>query len=169
MASLNDYTLFFENIARNHVDIGHTDNEKHFCRMELEEVIGGMQSGAHFRLLVMETYEFGFTDKDSDNTIKSRVCGFMLLDKPKSINNFNERAELLSDLESNVDDILKLMVQLKGAPYNHAVLYDFDINTVNVMPIMNGPDGSCGFRVVFDSKGRFDPEVDDTKWLTTEF
>ena len=169
MATLNEFTTFFENIARNLKSIGHTDAEKHFCRMEFEEVIGGMQSGAHFRLLVMETYEFGFTDKDSDNIIKNRICGLILLDIPKNKDDFTERALLMSGMEADVDEILKMMLKLKGDPFNHPVLMDFDISTVNVLPMMNGPDGSCGFRIVFDSKGRFSPAVDETKWISTNF
>jgi len=169
MATLNDFNTFFKNIAINHVSIRHTEQEKHFCSMEAEEVLSGMKQGVHFRLLVLETYEFGFSDKDSDNVSKNRICGLMLLDLPKNKEDFTERTALMSDIEETVDEILRMMVKKRNHPYNNPVLKDFDINTVNVIPLMNGPDGSCGFRIVFDSKGWFHPAVDDSKWISTDF
>ena len=41
-AKFTDLISYFENLARRHKSIAHTDSEKHFFRMELDEVLGGI-------------------------------------------------------------------------------------------------------------------------------
>jgi hypothetical protein len=168
MSSFSEFVTYFENIARNHVAIGHRDTEKHFARMEMEEVIGGVKHSMHFPLMVVETYDWQLFDADSDNVMKQRTCAIMLLNKAKDKGSFNEVVKVMSDLEVVMDDIAKLMQYHKGE-FDHEVVRSIDLNTVDVVPVLDGLDGSYGFRMVFMLKSGFGEGMDSSRWESVDF
>ncbi|NQU53584.1 MAG: hypothetical protein HQ522_13705, partial [Bacteroidetes bacterium] len=62
MAKFSDLITYFENLARKHKSILHTDTDKHFFRMEIDEVLAGInRTDVAYPMLILEGYGFGFT------------------------------------------------------------------------------------------------------------
>ncbi len=78
--NFSDLIAYFESLARRHADIRHSEHEKHFFRFEVDEVLAGInRTDVAYPMLVLEGYNFDFTDKQSDNLIKNRSGAFILL------------------------------------------------------------------------------------------
>lgn len=109
-----DLVAYFEQLARSHKDIAHTDSDKHFFRFELEEMLTGMRSKINYPALVLEGYDFEFTDEKSDNVHKRLNCAFMILGKVNDkgefdlIHNLWDRLEEIGNEIMNVDGIESL-------------------------------------------------------------
>ncbi|MFA6128787.1 MAG: hypothetical protein WC699_15920 [Bacteroidales bacterium] len=80
-AKFADLVTYMESLATHHKGILNRDDEKHFFRFELEEMLTGMKSNMNYPALVMEGYDFNFVDENSDNLQKRVSCAFMLLGK----------------------------------------------------------------------------------------
>ncbi len=62
-ASFSQLVSYFETLALQHNDIRHSNAKKHFFRMELDEVMDGVnRTDVAFPKLVLEGYSFDFTD-----------------------------------------------------------------------------------------------------------
>lgn len=165
MAKFSDLITYFETLARQHVSIGHTDSEKHFFRMELDEVLGGInRTDMAFPFLALEGYDFGFTDNRSDNVLKNRGCGFMLVDHLSDMSDFTRKHEIWDEMEEIGTDIV---VRMKRDKRNAdvPVIRDFRFESVNAQLIMNEMNGNVGMRFTFDMSSPVDTEVNNNKWI----
>ena len=168
MATFTDFITYWENIAKNHKSIKHTSSDMHFCRLELEEVLSGLKSELNYPALIVETYDWRMQDLSSDNVLKQRTCGVMVLDRCDDRGNFSDDVTTLSTIESIIDDILTLIRHHRDE-MEHNVVMEFDMNTIDVVPVIGTFDNLYGFRIVFDMKSGFNPDIDTTKWITTNF
>lgn len=166
MTKFSDLVTYFETLARQHKSIGHSDSEKHFFRMELDEVLGGVnRTDVAFPFLALEGYDFGFKDNRSDNVLKNRGCGFMLIDQLPDRSDFNRMHEIWDEMEEIGTDIL---VRMKHDKRNAdvPVIRDFNFESVEARLIMNEMNGMVGIRFTFDMSSPVDTDVDTDKWLT---
>ncbi|HKI89870.1 MAG TPA: hypothetical protein VKA38_12645 [Draconibacterium sp.] len=107
MAQFSDLIAYFESLARRHVDIGHTDLEKHFFRMEIDEVLAGInRTDVNFPMLILEGYSFDFTDNYSDNLMKNRQGAFVLLDHISDASDYDAIHQVWDQLEQTGTEIL---------------------------------------------------------------
>jgi len=88
-AKFAEFVDYFEQLAREHVDIRHTDKEKHFFRIELEEILTGLKSKIRYPALILESYDFVFKDQNSDNVHKEVSCAFDIIDIVKDGGNYD--------------------------------------------------------------------------------
>lgn len=168
MSTFADYVTYFENIAKNHVSIRHDLTNKHFARFELEEALSGMKARVRFPAILLESYEYTMEDLLSDNPMKLRTGAIMVLDKPKRQGDYDENITIMDTAEQIMDDIIRL-IYFHKSEFDHELARDIDLNTCEVLPITNGPDGSYGFRLSFQIKSGDDMTLDTDKWVTTEF
>jgi len=109
-AKFSQLVTYFENLARTHVDIGHTDQEKHFFRMEVDEVLAGInRTDVKYPFLILEGYGYDFTDSKSDNLLKNRSGAFMLLDHVSDSSDFEAIHAVWDHMEEIGDEILVRM------------------------------------------------------------
>jgi hypothetical protein len=166
MTNFSELIAYFENIAKNHVEIQHNDNEKHFFRFELDEVLNGIQrSDVAYPMLVLEGYSYDYTDNRSDNILKNRSGAFILLDHCPDISDYGKLHEIWDNLESIADDILIKIKSDKRNPLT-PVVRGFEFASVESKLIANEIGNSIGIRITFTISSPVPTDVNSTKWLT---
>jgi len=165
MTKLSALVTYFENLARTHIDIGHTDSEKHFFRMEVDEVLAGInRTDVKYPLLILEWYSHDFADSKSDNLLKDRRGAFMLLDHVTDPSDFDAIHAVWDRMEEIGDEILVRMKADKRNPLA-PVIRDFQFNTSEAMLIANEIDGSYGIRFSYVLTSPRSNDIDPAKWL----
>jgi hypothetical protein len=156
---------YFENIARQHVAIQHTDKSKHFYRFEIDEMLTGLKN-INYPALILEAYAIGFTDNGSDNVLKDRKGAFTLMGHVSDSGNYQAIHELWDELETIADDIL---ARIRADKRNPAikVVKAFDIASVEGSIISNQVGKDYGLRFEFTLTSPAPLDVDPTRWLTT--
>lgn len=167
-AKFLDLISYFENLARRHVAIRHTDTEKHFFRMELDEVLGGMnRSDVSFPMLILEGYSFDYTDNKSDNLMKNRRGGFMLIDHLNDITDYDRMHQIWEEMEVIGDDLLAKIKADKRNRLTPAVR-QFDFASVEAHLLMTELGNNVGIRFTFTLSAAQSTDVDESKWLTVD-
>jgi hypothetical protein len=167
-AKFSDLITYFETLARQHKSIAHTDTEKHFFRMELDEVLGGIKrTDVNYKLLILEGYSFGFTDNRSDNVQKNREPAFMLIDHLSDKSDFDRMHEIWDELEEIGTDII---VRMKNDKRNASVpvIRGFNFESVRAQLIMNQLGNDIGMRFEFSMSSPVNTDVDVTRWDFTK-
>jgi hypothetical protein len=157
---------YFENLARLHKEIGHSDTEKHFFRMEIDEVLAGItRTDVKYPLLILEGYGYDFADSKSDNLLKNRNGAFMLLDHVSDPSDFDAIHAVWDHMEEIGDEIL---VRMKTDKYNPLapVIRDFQFSSAQATLIANEIDGSYGIRFTYTLTSPRSNDVDPEKWLS---
>jgi len=155
------FVAYCKQLAMEHVSIKHTELEKHFYRFELEEVLTGL-SNINYPAFILEGYRFGFRDAKSDNPIKIRSGGFILIDHVSDPGDYTKIHEVWDALEEIGDDILARIKADKRVAT--APVYGFDIENVTATLIQNELDHNFGIRFLFDIDCQMAMDVDPDKW-----
>jgi len=166
MAKFSDLISYFENLARKHTDILHSDGEKHFFRMEIDEVLEGInRTDVAYPMLILEGYSFDFTDNKSDNLLKNRQGAFILLDHISDNSDHNTIHKKWDELEEIATEIL---VKIKSDKINPLtpVVRNFDFESVNVSLILNQIGNDVGVRITYTITSPVTNEPNPGKWLS---
>ena len=145
-AKFSQLVSYFENLARKHKEIGHTDTEKHFFRMEIDEVLAGInRTDVKHPFLILEGYSYDFMDNKSDNLLKNRRGAFVLLDHVADPTNFDAIHDVWDHMEEIGDELL---IKMKADKYNPLapVIRNFEFSTSEATLIANELDGNYGIR-----------------------
>ena len=165
MTNFSQLIAYFENLAKSHVEIQHTDSEKHFFRFELDEVLNGIQrSDVAYPMLVLEGYSYDYTDNKSDNILKNRSGAFMLLDHCPDISDYGKVHEIWDNLESIADDILIKIKTDKRNPLT-PVVRGFEYSSVESKLIANEIGNSIGIRITFTISSPVPTDVNELRWI----
>lgn len=157
---------YFETLARQHNEIGHTDAEKHFFRMEVDEVLAGInRTDVAYPMLILEGYGYDFTNNKSDNLLKNRRGAFMLLDHVSDISDFDAIHAVWDHMEEIGDEILVRMRSDKRNPLA-PVIRDFQFSSSEATLIANEIDGNYGIRYTYTLTSPRSNDVDPEKWTT---
>lgn len=165
MSQFNDLVTYFENLARKHVSIRHTDTEKHFFRMEIDEVLSGItRTDVKHPYLILEGYYFKFKDNKSDNVLKNRNGAFTLLDYVSDPTDYDAICNAWERMEAIGDDIL---IKIKSDKRNPMVksIRDFNFSEVEGTLVANEIDGNYGMRYTYSLDSALPTDVDPDKWL----
>jgi hypothetical protein len=165
MAKFSDLISYFENLARKHTDILHSDGEKHFFRMEIDEVLEGInRTDVAYPMLILEGYSFDFTDNKSDNLLKNRQGAFILLDHISDNSDHNTIHQKWDELEEIATEIL---VKIKSDKLNPLtpVVRNFDFESVNVSLILNQIGNDVGVRITYTITSPVTNDPNPGKWL----
>jgi hypothetical protein len=166
MAKFSDLISYFENLARKHTDILHSDGEKHFYRMEIDEVLEGInRTDVAYPMLILEGYSFDFTDNKSDNLLKNRQGAFILLDHISDNSDHNTIHKKWDELEEIATEIL---VKIKSDKINPLtpVVRNFDFESVNVSLILNQIGNDVGVRITYTITSPVTNDPNPGKWLS---
>lgn len=160
----SDIIQYFETLASEHVEILHSDSEKHFFRYEIEEVLTSLRQ-MNYPALILEGYRYSYRDSKSDNILKKRTGAFILLGHLSDIGDYDAMHDLWDKLEVICDDIL---ARIKADKYNPAMraVRDFDISSVEVSLLANDQDKNFGIRCTFTLSSPSAMVVDPAKWKT---
>ena len=164
MAKFSDLVTYFENLAKKHKAILHSEEERHFFRFEIDEVLAGInRSDVNYPMLILEGYSFDYTDNKSDNLLKNREGAFVLLDHVPDSTDFMAIHEIWDALEVIGDDILAKIRADKRNPLTPAVR-NFGYDSVKAQLIMNEVGSSAGIRFSFTITSPASTDVNTSKW-----
>ena len=158
----SDLISYFATLAAQHVDICHRENEKHFYRFELEEVLTNLKN-VHYPALILEGYRYSLSDKQSDNVLKERSGAFCLIDHLKDVGDFDSMHQVWDNMESICDDLVARIRTDKRNPAIQ-VIKGIDLNSLQVALIANTTDNNYGIRCTFTVISPLSVDVDSTKW-----
>lgn len=153
---------YFKTLASQHVAIGHSLNEKHFYRFELEEILSNLKN-VNYPALILEGYRYSLTDKSSDNVMKERTGAFVLIDHMSDMGDFDAMHEVWDNMETICDEII---ARIKSDKRNSTIrsIRDFDLGSVQVALIANETDKNFGIRCTFTITSSFTTDVDAAMW-----
>jgi hypothetical protein len=156
---LKDY---FENIARSHVDIQHTDNEKHFFRIEAEEYLTKINTAVNYPFLSLESYDTNFNAGNNDNVAMTRQIAFMLVDNYKQ-GDYDEINRIYDAMEQIALDIInKINYDQKQ---NIKLVRDFSYNSVSMQSLPPNPVHKyTGVRVTMSFDSKYNTAYNPDKW-----
>lgn len=164
-AKFSDLIAYFKNLATKHVNIQHSENKKKFFRMEVDEVLAGInRTDCNYPMVILEGFGYGFSDKNSDNLLKNREGGFILYDKISDVHDFDAKHLKWDFLESIGDDFLMKIKADKRNP-NTAVVRDFSFASVDASLISNEMGNGIGIRYLFTIASPIPNDVDNAKWI----
>lgn len=156
----SDYISYFENIARRHKSILHTDSAKHFYRMDIDEVLTGLRTDIRYKVLILENHEGKFTDQLSDNIYEIQSGAFLVLDNLAKNGDYNAIATIQDACYQIGLDIYSWIKKDKAA----RVLPGIDINSFAYQKV--GPlfDNAYGYRFTFNISKANGLAFDASKW-----
>jgi hypothetical protein len=164
-AKFSQLITYFENLGRRHKEIRHRDTEKHFFRMEVDEVLAGItRTDVVYPFLILEGYGYDYADSKSDNLLKNRHGAFMLLDHVSDSTDFDAIHDAWDRMEEIGDELIVKMKSDKKNPLT-PVIRDFDFASVVATLIANEIDGSYGIRFTYTLTSPRSNDIDPTKWL----
>ena len=153
---------YFRTLAAQHVAIGHSYNEKHFYRLELEEVLGSLKN-INYPALILEGYRYSLTDNRSDNVLKDRAGAFMLIDHLHDRGDFDAMHQIWDNMEGICDDIIARIIADKRDSAIKAIR-NFDLSTIQVSLIANETDQNYGIRCSYTISSSLSKDVDPDMW-----
>lgn len=158
------FISYCESLAAQHVAIQHTAGNKHFFRLEIEEVFTTLPGDMNFPAFILEGYSYGFKDAKSDNPIKVRTSGIILLDHVSDPGDFNRIHQVWDELEEIGDDIFARIKADKKNPLLPAV-YDFNLESVQASLLQMEMGNNYGIRYTFELDSAMQMDVDPEKWI----
>ena len=164
MAKFSELITYFENLARSHKDILHSDDEKHFFRMEIDEVLAGInRTDVKYPMLILEGYGFGFTDNRSDNLLKNREGAFIILDHVSDISDYGLIHQKWDELEEIATEILVKIKSDKRNPLT-PVVRNFEFDNINASLLLNEIGNDVGIRLTYTITSPVMNDVNPDKW-----
>jgi hypothetical protein len=152
---------FFEMLATQHVSLQHSATQKHFFRLELDEVLTALPEQMCYPALVLESYNYSLQDMKSDNPSKNRGGGFMLVEQVPDPGDYDLIHQKWDALEEITDDIIARIKAEKKTPFSP--VRDFDLNSVSMTLYSSGT--TIAMRIEYAVVSRFIADVDPAKWI----
>ncbi len=154
---------YFERLAACHVKIKHSDQEKHFFRFEMEEMLTGMRSNVNYPAIILEGYDFNFIDGDSDNVHKKINCAFMIIGKVSDKGDFDAIHDLWDQLEEIGDEIIIRILSDKRERTENCLDY-FHAKSVSGAPLADVNLIHYGFRYEFQLSWAIANDINPGAW-----
>lgn len=156
------FVKYFERIAAEHIEIGHTPSRKKFFRFELDEVLSGLSAQINYPALILEGYSYNFIDHRSDNPVKKRNAAFILLDHVKDPGDYNAIHQVWDKLEVIGDDIIARIRFERRKP--ESPIRDFNIDSVEAYLLATEYGNHYGIRYTFTIDVSYNYDMDNTRW-----
>lgn len=153
-----NYYAFMREIAENHVDIKHSDTNKHFYRGELEEFFLSLRNKVKFPALVVEGFELNYTE--TNPIVKYRESAFTVIFDYRKRDDFDAITDCFSKSEIIGEEILN---QIKT--YGKNLACQVLIENIHAVELLNETELYAGVRFSFSLKKIHQTKIDSTKWL----
>jgi len=139
MSKYTDYIAYFEQLA---VDLlAHSVTEKHFYRKGLEEFLNGLQTNVNYPALLLDKYDYKYSDNGADNIMKDRTIAFLVIDNAPDMEDYERIDNIFDSTEQVIDQVFNRVRQDMHYP-KHDFLKYANMNNVQVSPVENYADGT---------------------------
>lgn len=142
MTKYTDYTAYFEQLATDILQ--HSPEEKHFYRKGLDEFLNGLKTDVNYPALLLDKYDYKYTDNGADNVMKPRTIAFIVCDNTDDIMDYERIDEIMDLTEEIVDKIYNRLHSDIRPPYHDFLKYA-KLGEVQVSPIENYTAGNYGY------------------------
>jgi hypothetical protein len=166
------YVAYFEDLATNLKDIGHTPDKKKFSRIDIEEVLTSMRTSLDMTTmcLVLEMLEGQLNDNISDNIMNMQAGAFLLLRHVKKGDYAAENVAMADAFKIFVKLLSKIKKDRETFPMNDAnrsngLVKYFDFSSVKYNKV--GPifDNCYGLRIEFGFSESVSFAFNPNDWL----
>jgi hypothetical protein len=162
-AKFTDFVAYFEQIAAEHVDIGHSVSEKHFFRIELQEILTGLKTKIKYPALILEGYDFKFVDHNSDNLHKQVSCAFDVIDLVRDKGDYDLIHDTWQRMEEIGDEIcIRILEDKRGRQLD--ILSYFHMENVSGSLLVDMDLMHYGVRYEFLLSWPLVNDIDPDKW-----
>ncbi len=152
------YYNYIRELAGNHVLVGHTDEESHYFRGELEEFYTDLRNRVRFPAVIAESFELDYNTEGK----KTRETSFIVATNYKEAKNWQNIYAAMNLCERIGDEFLRRMA------------YDGDLDVicakvepVSAVPVLNEQHLYAGIRYTIRVVSPFDPDPDPEQWTDT--
>lgn len=148
------YYTYLQSLATAHVLIGHSANEKHYFRGELEEFYMDLRNKVSFPVLIAESYEINY-----DEEKKIRESSFIIATNYQEAKNWGNIYTAMNLCETIGDEILRKMItdgedgEICG-----------QVSPITAIPILNEQHLYCGIRYTVQISSEFSTEISNQMW-----
>lgn len=160
-ASLTTIKEYFENIATQLIEIGHTEEKPHFYRLDYSELLGSLED-INYPALVLEDYEGKFTGGNSDSMSDIKNVGFSILFSVQ-IDDTTAKMSAYDDAENIIKKIVARM--LYDRSIQHELMIGLNFSTIKYTRIGPVHDHSYGIFVEFEVTNPNNLAIDVNDWL----
>lgn len=95
---ISDYVAYFEQLAREHKDIRHSETARHFFVMDINEVLGAMaDSSIQYPAVILNALSARIAGSSLDNTNEQINGGFLVIDHCQQIDNYESMVEAMAN------------------------------------------------------------------------
>lgn len=159
----SDLVAYFKSLATKHVDIKHSEEEPHFYRYELDDVLEGISKDLNYPALILEAYDLNYKDEKSDNLQKTRNGGFILLDHCGDSGD-HDRIHNIWDKLEEIGEELVVKIKADKKDKSIKVVRDFDLNDVDGTLLDIKETGHYGIRFSYGITSARSLDVNPDKW-----
>lgn len=147
MTKYTDITSYFKNLAEKY--LGHTLTEKRFFRKGLDEFLNGIVIDSQQPVMLLDKYNYTYSDNTSDNVFKVRDIAFMIVKRVTDIDDYDAIDIIQDDCEEIIDNIYN-QIRSDMIPPRNDIMKFSTLNLTEVTPIKNMADGNFGYYVTVD-------------------
>lgn len=177
MSFYTTYITYFEDLARKHVSIAHTNNDCHFTPISIDDFKNGIVSKIKFNHLLLLKPDFILTNDRSGNLIKKYTGQLMILGKvsERETTHANKNTIIDSLEEINDEIIARMLNDVYVHNENRAGLFKATPETLNISGSPVGASdinpnyyGSSGWFLQFDIFWPISATPTAAKWTDPE-
>jgi hypothetical protein len=124
---------YFENLARQHVAVKHTEVDPHFFRINLEDIISGLKNHDANPAVFLELPEARIHGETSDNSFLSRYCAVTFMKKVPPDDRVAE-IEAYDNMEAlGIDFMSRLNRDYKN--FSNRLIKEFDYKNIPIYKV----------------------------------
>ncbi len=144
MTKYTDITKYFKNIAN--IYLGNSQTNKTFFRKGLDEFLNHIDIVCKTPVMLLERYDFRYTDNMGDNVLKDRTIAFIIMNNVADIDDYEALDTVFDECETIIDKIFNHL-RKDATPPRHNIMKYSNFNNFDVTPIENQADGNFGYFV----------------------
>ena len=145
---LKDFSDYVEYFCRIHKKIGHTPEQKHFVRLDHQELKQSINANLYFPVVTLENLTASYSDI-TDNPQKIRHTEMLFLDKVSDSGNFKKIESAQSQMESIAESFVFKTKKMKRNP-DFPVLRNLRLSNVEIDYVSNIATLLWGVLLSFD-------------------
>jgi hypothetical protein len=154
MVMMRRYYDLMEELAREHTEVQHTDDERHYFRRELEEFYMGLRNKVHFPAIIAEGYETSY-----QNEIHHKETSFIVVQGYAERDDYSAIEEAFETCEVIGEDFLSRLVQGEATPVC------LSITPLGAAQMINETEKYVGVRFTIDIAFIRYPSINKQKWF----
>lgn len=149
---------YFEDLAKKHKSILHTDQKKHFFKGGIEDFFTGLKNKVKFPAIVFDGFELNYNG-DGDDIEKDREFSFIVVQEYSTVGNVDQIAQATSDCERIGEDFIK---KILDDIENSSCMFSFRCATGILMENTN--EKSIGMQFTCNLTSKFNTKINTSTW-----